>query len=107
MTMPTDELFQVNLTQADKTALLKRAALLTAATGKRHTMSDLVREALRIILSSPIDEPASAQAKALKFTPTPAVDKAIRQAHFNSGKPVNEIINEGLVEAFQLQEMSL
>jgi len=105
--MQTD-LFQVNLSQSQKSALLRRAALLTAKTGKRHTMSDLIRAALDQALNTPIEDTAGdAKTKAVKFTPTPAVEKALQQAHFNSGKPVSEIINESLAEAFQMEVTSL
>jgi hypothetical protein len=104
----TTELFNINLTQTQKIALRRRAALMTAESGKLITMSDLVRNLIDELVASPITESSDTdKSSAIKFTPLPHVAKALKQARFNSGKPVSEIVNEMLVEALQNEGISL
>jgi len=98
-----NELIQIQMTEAQKAGLLRRAALLTAKAGKRVTMSDLVRASIDAILETSIDEYTSkGKGRSIKFTPLPPVEKALQRAHANSGKPVGEIVNELLVEALEV-----
>lgn len=99
--------FLINLSPAQKMALLKRAALMTAESGKRITMSDLVRDVIDQLVASPIYDNVDDKSNAIKFTPLPTVARAIRQAHANSGRPVSEVVNQLLVEALQAEGMSV
>ncbi|MFZ4773954.1 MAG: hypothetical protein ACOYM3_01235 [Terrimicrobiaceae bacterium] len=102
------ELFNFNISPDQKTKLIRRAALMTANTGKRITMSDLLRSALDQVINSPIEETDSpTKSPSIKFTPLPRVARAINQAHLNSGKPVNDVVNEMLVELLQSEGVSL
>lgn len=98
------ELFNFNISPDQKTKLIRRAALMTANTGKRITMSDLLRSALDQVINSPIEETDS---PSIKFTPLPRVARAINQAHLNSGKPVNDVVNEMLVELLQAEGVNV
>lgn len=102
------ELLGINLTATQKVALRKRAALMTAETGKQITMSDLVRDLIDQAIVAPIGEHApDDKTNTIKFTPVPAIAKALKQAHFSSGRPVGEIVNQMLAEALQAEGMSL
>lgn len=102
------ELFNFNISPDQKTKLIRRAALMTASTGKRITMSDLLRNALDQVINSPLEDTTSNErTPAIKFIPLPKVAKAINQAHINSGKPVGEVVNEMLVELLQSEGVSL
>ena len=101
------ELFNFKVSPEERTALMKRAAQLTLATGRRVTMSDLLRNAIALILDVPVETENGSKPKAIEFIPSPGVEKALRRAHFNSAKPMEEIVNELLAEALQSQEMSL
>jgi len=103
--MPT-EFFGINLSPDAKTALRKRAATITVETGKPVTMSDLVRGLVDQYIASLSNAPKDT-ASAIKFTPLPRVAKALKQAHFSSGRPVSDIVNEMLVEALQNEGISL
>ena len=108
--MTEPKLFNFNLSESERTALMRRAAQMTIKTGRRITMSDLLREAVVSIINSPLDGTDSntkISLKAIHFIPAANVQRALRQATLNSGKPVDEVINALLAEALQLQEMSL
>lgn len=98
--------FLVNLTPQQKIALRRRAALLTVETGKQTTMSDLVRDVIDQIIATPI-QMANEKSNAIKFTPRPKIAEALKQAHFNSGKPVSDIVNQMLEEALHAEGVSL
>ncbi len=100
-------LYNFNLSQAERTALMKRAAQLTAQTGRRVTMADLLREAISKVIDSPIETTPKAKSKTIEFTPVPGVEEALRRARLNSGRSMNEVVNELLTEAVQSQEISL
>ncbi len=100
--------FLVNLTPQQKVALRRRAALMTAETGRQITMSELVREVIDQLISAPIGLPqTSDKSNAIKFVPRPAIADALKRAHDNSGRPVSEIVNQMLAEALQAEGMSL
>ena len=103
------ELFGINLTATQKVALRKRAALMTAETGKQITMSDLVRDLIDQMVVTPIHDaaPDDDKSNSIKFTPLPPVARAIRQAHINSGRPVGEVVNQMLAEALHAEGVSL
>ena len=102
------ELFNFNISPDQKTKLIRRAALMTANTGKRITMSDLLRSALDQVINSPLEDPDNAaKTPTIKFNPLPRVAKAINQAHLNSGKAVGDVINEMLIELLQSEGMSV
>lgn len=102
------ELLGINLTATQKVALRKRAALMTAETGKQITMSDLVRDLIDQAIVAPINESSDDKSKnVIRFTPLPPVARAIRAAHANSGRPVSEVVNQLLVEALQAEGVSV
>ena len=99
------ELFQVNLTNSQKSGLLRRAALLTAERGRRITMSDLLRDAIDGILTAPLDDggPAGSSKTTIRYTPRPDVAKALKRASAHSGKPVPEVIDTLVAEALEME----
>ena len=105
----TTELFNINLSQSQKVALRRRAALMTAETGKLITMSELVRDLIDQMVVTPIHDatPDDDKSNSIKFTPLPPVARAIRQAHINSGRPVGEVVNQMLAEALHAEGVSL
>lgn len=97
------ELFNFNISPDQKAKLMRRAALMTVETGKRVTMSDLLREAIEQVCNAPFDDAGGdGKTKVIKFTPIPVVKQAIDRAHLNSGKPIPEVINELLAQALEL-----
>lgn len=100
------EFFGINLSPDAKTALRKRAATITVETGKLVTMSDLVRDLVDQYIAS-INSASKDTTSVIKFTPLPDVAKALKQAHFSSGRPVSDIVNEMLIEALRNEGVSL
>ena len=104
----TTELFNLNLTPAQKTALRRRAALMTAESGRQTTMSDLVRDLIDQLITAPVEvAQGNDKTKAIEFVPLLPIANALEQARFSSGKPMNEIMNEMLAEALQIEGVSL
>jgi hypothetical protein len=101
--------FLINITPEQKKALIRRAAQLTVETGKRMTMSDLLRDALDQLLAAPLEDASSTGDKSdsIKFTPLPPIAAAIKRARLSSGKPIGVVVNELLAEALSLQEVSV
>jgi hypothetical protein len=103
--MDKDLQFNFRLTKAQKTRLLKRAALMTVNAGKRITMTDLLLNALEQLVSAPMADEQSAVkgTETIKFIPTPDVAKALKRAQANSGKPIGTIVNQLVIEALQVE----
>ncbi len=97
------ELFNFKITPEERASLMRRAAQRTLKTGRRVTMSDMLRDAIRVILNTP-DTDVPTHTRTILFTPTPKVTEAIQRASFSSGRPIDDIINAAISEALQLQE---
>jgi ABC-type uncharacterized transport system auxiliary subunit len=94
----------VSLGDERKLALRRLAAQRTLATGEDCDMTKLVLEAVDAVLSG--SSPAASDANdgpTIKVKLLPDVAKAVRRARLNSGQPVDTIVNQALVEAFQME----
>lgn len=106
--MAEDRQLNFTLDPSRRAALVKRAALLTANRndGRRVTMSDLLRDAIDVILTAPIDTAdanAGHKAIAIRYIPRPEIARALRQASLNSGKPINAVLDELVGEQLQAE----
>lgn len=97
----------VNLTPEQKSALRVRAGRLTAQTGETVSVNDLIRQAIEQMLATANEpEPPPFLARqSIQFVPIAAVEKALRRAANDSGRPVGDVVNGLLAEAIQTQEV--
>ena len=99
----------VNLTPEQKSALRVKAGKMTAQTGETVSVNDLIRQAIEQMLAaanhSEPEPPPFLSRQSIQFVPIAAVEKAIRRAASDSGRPVGDVVNSLLAEAIQTQEV--